>query len=184
MKWLISSQSIALMASSVTFPFYLLFIKNLGSSYTSFGFAYGLFILSSAFFHLPIGRVLDRTGSKSLLILYSFGMAVVYLFIPLLTSLSQVYIIQIVLGFLGGLQKTAEKGMVAELTEGKQRGRQIGGYHFWTSLFSAAAVFATGLLIDFFTVNALFYIASIFFLGSGLILLKSPAVNSAFVKKM
>ncbi|PLT27927.1 MFS transporter [Peribacillus deserti] len=172
MRWLISSQSLALMASSVTFPFYLLFIKNLGSSYSSFGFAYGIFILSSSVFHVPIGRASDHFGNKSLLIVYSWGMAAVFLFIPLVSTSSQVYMIQIVLGFLGALQKTAEKGMVADMSDGSQRGRAIGKYHFWTSIFSVSAVFASGIIIDFFTISALFYLASLFYAGSGLLILK------------
>ncbi|MEC2424004.1 MFS transporter, partial [Bacillus velezensis] len=37
LKWLILSQSSVFFAGSLIFPFYILFIKNIGSSYTQFG---------------------------------------------------------------------------------------------------------------------------------------------------
>lgn len=42
MKWFVYSQSLLFFASSLIFPFYILFIKNVGSSYSQFGLAYTL----------------------------------------------------------------------------------------------------------------------------------------------
>ncbi|MBM7586959.1 MFS family permease [Bacillus pakistanensis] len=167
MKWFITAQSFALMASSITFPFYLLFIKNIGSTFSSFGFAYGLFTLSSAIFHRWIGAGADRFGSNVFLVAYAWGMALLFLLIPGITTLPEVYVMQIVLGLLGAVQKTCEKSMVAEISEGQTRGKIIGNYHFWTTLFSAIAVMGTGVLIDFFTIHFIFYIGSVLFAVSG-----------------
>lgn len=55
-----------LFAGSLIFPFYILFIKNIGSSYTQFGLSYGLFGLSGALIHPLLGRLsarLDPAGS-------------------------------------------------------------------------------------------------------------------------
>jgi MFS family permease len=171
MKWFITAQSFALMASSITFPFYLLFIKNIGSTFSSFGFAYGLFTLSSAIFHRWIGVGADRFGSKSFLVGYSWGMALLFLLIPGLTTLTEVYVMQIALGLLGAVQKTCEKSMIAEISDGHARGKVIGNYHFWTTLFSAIAVMGTGILIDFFTIHFIFYIGSVLFTISGVFLI-------------
>ncbi|WP_421384739.1 MFS transporter [Bacillus salacetis] len=171
MRYFILSQSFATMASSVSFPFYLLFIKNIGSNFSSFGFAYGLFTLSSALFHRWIGSVSDKVGSRNFLIGYAWGMAFIFLLIPVVETLIGVYILQVILGFLGAVQKTCEKTMAGEVFQGKDAGRKIGKYHFWTSLFAAFAVFATGVLIDFFTISFIFYIGSFLFAGSGIALL-------------
>ncbi|WP_456271462.1 MFS transporter [Bacillus sp. AK031] len=171
MRYFILSQSFAMMASSISFPFYLLFIKNIGSNYTSFGFAYGLFTLSSALFHRWIGTASDKIGSRNLLIGYAWGMAFIFLLIPEVDTLTGVYMLQVILGFLGAVQKTCEKTMAGEVFHGKGAGKKIGKYHFWTSLFASFAVFATGVLIDFFTISFIFYIGSILFAGSGISLL-------------
>lgn len=171
MRYFILSQSLATMASSVSFPFYLLFIKNIGSNFSSFGFAYGLFTLSSALFHRWIGSASDKIGSRKFLIGYAWGMAFLFLLIPEVDTLTGVYIMQVALGFLGAVQKTCEKTMAGEIFHGEGAGRKIGLYHFWTSLFASFAVFATGVLIDFFTISFIFYIGSFLFAGSGIALL-------------
>ncbi|WP_201713904.1 MFS transporter [Rossellomorea arthrocnemi] len=171
MRWLIVSQSFAMAAASVSFPFYLLFIQNIGSDFSSFGFAYGLFTLSAAISHRFIGRLSDLFGGHLLLILYSVGMSFLFLFIPSTNSIQEVYIIQVLLGLLGAMQKTSEKVVISDMTEQPSRGRSIGQYHFWTALFSSIAVMGTGFLLEYFTIHFLFYACSISFLTSGIVFL-------------
>ncbi len=57
-----------LSASSVVFPFYLLLIRNVGDSYSQFGWVYGLFALTAAFAHPLIGRWSDQFGDRILLL--------------------------------------------------------------------------------------------------------------------
>ncbi|MEC2424036.1 MFS transporter, partial [Bacillus velezensis] len=45
-------------------------------------------------------------------------------------------------------------------------------YHFWTAVFSAAAIILGGFLADFFTVYIIFYASSVLFFISGLMMLK------------
>ncbi|KPL58800.1 MFS transporter [Rossellomorea vietnamensis] len=171
MRWLILSQSFAMVAASVSFPFYLLFIRNIGSDFSSFGFAYGLFTLSSAVGHRIIGRLSDLIGGQILLIVYSIGMSFLFLFIPSTGSIQEVYMIQVLLGMLGALQKTSEKVVISDMTVHASRGKSIGQYHFWTALFSSIAVMGTGFFLEYFTINFLFYACSLFFLISGLVII-------------
>lgn len=106
-------QSMILMSSSIIFPFYLLLVRQIGDSYAQFGLAYGLFTLTSAFAYLGIGRLSDRFGDRSLLVTHTFGMALVLLYVPIVTSISHVYLIQIIMGILGALQKNTEKTILA-----------------------------------------------------------------------
>ena len=106
-------QSIIVMASSMIFPFYVLLLKNVGDSYSQFGWAYGLFALTSAFAYPLIGKFSDKLGDKVLLILYSWSMAVLLLFFPLVTEVWQVYILQIMMGILGAIQKNTEKNCIS-----------------------------------------------------------------------
>ncbi len=61
---------------------------------------------------------------------------------------------------------------MADVTEGPVRGRQIGSYHGWIGLFSGLAVIAGGVLIDFFTLDLIFYIGSLWMFVSGFLLLR------------
>lgn len=173
MRWFIVSQSFAMTAASVSFPFYLLFIQNIGRSVSSFGFAYGLFTLSAALSHRLIGKLADHSGGLKLLIFYAVGMSFIFLVIPSVNSIEMVYMIQIILGILGAVQKTSEKLVLSEIPHDGSRGRMIGNYHYWTSLSSSFAVMGTGLLLNYFTIHYIFYGCSIFFLVSGISLIIS-----------
>jgi MFS family permease len=176
-RWLIISQSVALLGSSLVFPFYLIFIKEVGASFTQFGLSYGLFTLSSAIVHKWIGRGTDRWGRKLFLIVSAWGMALVFLLFPMVSDVKQLYVLQVFMGILGAMQKTGEKAIVADFTDGQERGRLIGDYHFWSSIFAGVAIILGGVLIDFFTLEVIFYIGSVIMLVSGFLMLRVEQVS-------
>ncbi|MFJ5770392.1 MFS transporter [Psychrobacillus sp. NPDC093180] len=155
------------MASSMIFPFYVLLLKNVGHSYSQFGWAYGLFALTAAVSYPIIGKLADKTGDKVLLIIYSWGMALILLIFPLAFEIWHVYILQVVMGLLGAVQKNSEKTVLARNVQKETAGREIGQYHIWTSVSAAIAIIGTGYLVDFLTIGSIFYLASIVFAWSG-----------------
>jgi MFS family permease len=178
LKWVIISQSWVLFGSGLVFPFYIIFIREVGGSFSEFGLAYGLFTLSAAFVHRWVGKNSDKFGRKLFLLISTWGTAVIFLLFPMVTSIWEVYLLQVLLGVFGAMQKTSEKALVADFTEGKERGKQIGSYHFWVSIFSGFAVIAGGFLIDIFTVDIIFYIGSFVLFVSGLLVMRIEVVDS------
>lgn len=170
----VTSQSLVLMAGSMIFPFYVLLLRNVGDSYSQFGWAYGLFALTSALAYPVIGKAADRLGDRVLLIFYSMAMAVLLLFFPLATSVWQVYGLQVCMGVLGAVQKNTEKAALARHADQGRAGADIGRYHFKTSIAAAAAVILTGYLVDFLTIATIFYLASLMYVMSGFIIWKEP----------
>lgn len=156
----------------MVFPYYVIFIKESGANYVSFGFAYALFAISSALSHYWVGKLTDKYGRRIFLALSSWGMAFSLVFFPSVTSIYQVFILQIVMGICNAFQKTSEKALVADMTVPEKRGRQIGGYHTWTALFSALAVIGAGYTIDILSLDVIFYAASIFMFVGGFLSLK------------
>lgn len=160
------------MAASMIFPFYILLIKNVGTSYSQFGWAYGIFSLTAALSYPLIGKFTDKTGDKAFLLIYSWGMALILLAFPLAYEIWHVYLLQIIMGVLGAVQRNTEKTVLARYVAKKTAGEEIGNYHVWTSVGAAAAVIATGYLVDFLTIGSIFYIASLMFAWSGFIIMK------------
>ena len=178
----IIAQSLIMAVGSIVFPFYLLLIKNVGESYAQFGWAYGLFMLTAAFTYSFIGRVSDRIGDQKLLLIYTWGMAAIMLIIPLVTTVWQVYVIQIVMGLLGAIQKNTEKTVLARDVNKKTAGKTIGNYHLKVTFWSAVGVITTGYLIDFLTIATLFYLTSIIYMISSFVVWRSrqnlnPAIS-------
>lgn len=169
-KRFVASQSIIMMAGSMVFPFYILLLRNVGDSFSQFGWAYGLFALTSALFYPLIGKISDKFGDKKLLIIYAWSMAVLMLLFPIATEVWHVYILQIMMGCLGAVQRNTEKTSLARNVESKEAGYEIGKYHVWTSIGGAVAVIATGYLVDFLTIGSIFYIASVLYMVSGVVI--------------
>jgi MFS family permease len=165
-------QSTIGMAASMIFPFYVLLLKNVGSSYSQFGWAYGIFALTAALSYPMIGKLADKTGDKILLVIYSWGMALILLIFPLAYEIWQVYVLQVVMGLLGAVQKNSEKTVLARTVKKETAGKEIGRYHIWTSIGAALAVIVTGYLVDFLTIGSIFYVASIVFAWSGFYMMK------------
>ncbi len=171
-RWLLISQNLVLFGSSMIFPYYVIFIKETGASFTQFGFAYALFSLSSALSHNFVGKMTDRFGKSIFLATSSWGTGLALIFFPSVTALYQVYVLQIIMGMFNAFQKTSEKALLADITDSGIRGKQIGRYHAWTTLFSGLAVIVAGYAIDLFTLDVIFYISSLFMLLSGFASLK------------
>ena len=60
----VASQSIIMMAGSMVFP-YILLLRNIGNSFSQFGWAYGLFALTSALVYPLVGKISDQVGDKN-----------------------------------------------------------------------------------------------------------------------
>jgi MFS family permease len=159
LKWLIRSQSIVTLAAGMIYPYYLLFLKNLGNSYSKYGLAFAVFTISAAAASQWLARYLDRYGLR-MLMLSSLGMAAAMLLFPWTTSYTVVLLLQLVMGMCNAMQRMSERLLLAEYTESGARGPAIGNYQFWTSVASGFAVILGGYLIDYLTINILFYLSA------------------------
>ncbi len=158
-KWLVRSQSIVTLAAGMIYPYYLLFLKNLGNSYSKYGLAFAVFTISAAAASQWLARYLDQYGLR-MLMLSSLGMAAVMLLFPWTSSYTAVLLLQLVMGVCNAMQRMSERLLLADYTESGARGPAIGHYQFWTSVASGFAVMIGGYLIDYLTINILFYLSS------------------------
>lgn len=156
MKWLIRTQSIVTLASGMIYPYYLLFLKNLGNSYSKYGLAFAVFTISSALASLWLGKRLDQQGTRWLAV-SSLGMMIVMLLYPWTASYAVVLTLQLAMGICNAMQRMSEKLLLANFSEEGKRGPVFANYHYWTSIASGIAVILGGVLIDWLTIDLLFY---------------------------
>ena len=160
--WLIRSQSFFTLSAGMIYPYYLLFLKNLGNSYSKYGLAFAVFTISSAAMSQWIAPRLDREHIK-ILGFSSLGMMLAMLAFPWVTSYLWVLVLQFVMGACNAMQKMSERLLLADNTQVGARGDLIGSYHFWTSIATGFAVILGGYLIDWLTINALFYASALLY---------------------
>jgi predicted MFS family arabinose efflux permease len=82
---------------------------------------------------------------------------------PWANSYSVVLFLQFIMGSCSAMQKMSERLMLADETAPGARGGSIGAYHFWTSVSSGFAVILGGYLIDWLTIDALFYLSAVLY---------------------
>ncbi|MCD1259509.1 MFS transporter [Paenibacillus athensensis] len=172
LRWLIRSQSIATLAAGMIYPYYLLFLKNLGNSYSKYGLAFAVFTISSAAAAHWLAPFVDRHG-RLLLALSSFGMTAAMLLFPWAGAYIWVLGLQLLMGLCAAMQKMSERLLLADHTEPGARGRLLGSYQFWTSVSSGFAVVFGGYLIDWLTIDVLFYLSALLYALSGWAVLRA-----------
>ncbi|GGG63128.1 MFS transporter [Paenibacillus radicis (ex Gao et al. 2016)] len=180
MKWrgLIRSQSLVTLAAGMIFPYYLLFLKNLGNSFAKYGLAFAVFTISSALVSQWVGQKLDK-HSPCIMLLSSLGMMAAMLAFPWVMSYGWVLVLQLLMGTCSAMQKMSERVLLADLTEPGARGGMIGSYHFWTTIASGFAVIIGGYVIDWLTINALFYASALLYGVSAFVMHRSVRGNQS-----
>lgn len=161
-KWLIRSQSVVTLAAGMIYPYYLLFLKNLGNSYSKYGLAFAVFTISSALSSQWLGSRLDRSGRR-VLVWSSLGMMAAMLIFPWVTSYIWVIVLQLLMGACSAMQKMGERLLLADGTKPGERGPELANYQFWTSIASGFAIILGGYMIDWLTINALFYTSALLY---------------------
>ncbi|WP_336779709.1 MFS transporter [Paenibacillus illinoisensis] len=176
MKWLVRSQSVITLASGMIYPYYLLFLKNLGNSFSKYGLAFAVFTISSAAASQWLAPRLDMYA-KRWLMMSSLGMAGAMIAFPWITSYIWVLLLQIIMGLCNAMQRMSERVLLADYTKPGKRGKPVGNYHFWTSAASGFAVIIGGLLIDWLTIDVLFYLSALLYVWGSISIWRS--INAA-----
>jgi MFS family permease len=167
-RWLIRSQSVATLAAGMIYPYYLLFLKNLGSTYAEYGLAFAAFTIASAASSRWLERWVDRHGIR-MMAGSSAGMMAAMLIFPWVNSFGFVLAVQVFMGICNSMQKMGERQLLADSTVKGERGPAMGSYHFWTSVSSGFAVLLGGYLIDILTIDVLFYCSAFLYGFSALL---------------
>ncbi|MBN2053448.1 MFS transporter, partial [bacterium] len=148
---------------------------------TTFGLGLGWTVILWIFLHfakivfsIPGGRLSDILGRRAVII---SGWAVymgVYIAIPLLSSLHQIWLVLLVYGLYYGLTEGAEKALVADFTPVEKRGTAYGLYHGAVGFAALPASLLFGVFwavlgprVAFFTGAALAFLAMIVLLTLG-----------------
>ncbi len=141
-------------------PSYLIFISGMGGGIENFGFALGLIVLSGALTCLIFGKYSDRIGRKPFLIISGYASALIVLSYTLIDSMWQLYLVQILSGFIVALFEISEEAFLGDKTRKDNRGSVYGKYYATLGIIEAIAIFSGGLLATKFSFNIIAGIVS------------------------
>ncbi|MBU4246496.1 MAG: MFS transporter [Nanoarchaeota archaeon] len=88
----------------------------------------------------------------------------------LITSLIQLYVLQILTGITTAMQMTMEAAFLGDVTKKESRGRDIGKYHALVGIMAAVAIMGGGFVVGNLGFKVIFYItASLVFISTAML---------------
>jgi len=137
-------------------PFYILFVQDKGEGLEKFAMAMGLLLLAQSIVAYYAGKYSDIFGRKPLLILEGYGHALVVILFLFVSQIWQLYVLQIIIGVLAGLEATAHTSFLGDVTDKKSRGENIGKYYMIVGIVSALTMMAGGYVIAIIGIKIVF----------------------------
>jgi len=166
--FLILSSIFALGAFS--YSFLLIYAKNFGFKVTFVPVLYLIYTASASLFSYPFGKLSDKIGRKSVLILSFVFWAAVCLILILTPSQLMIIITFILYGAHKGALEPVQKTFVSELAPEEFKASCLGGYQMVIGLCALPASFIAGVLWEGIGISAPFYFSLLLTIVSGFML--------------
>ena len=167
--FLVSSSFYALGAFS--YSFLLIWAKKFGFRLSFVPVLYLIFTFSAFLFSYPFGRLSDKIGRKSvLLVSYLFWIAVCLIVISAPNRM-MIILVFILYGAHKGALEPVQRTFVCELAPSEFRASCLGGFQMIIGLCALPASFVAGVLWDTLGILVPFYLSLILTLVSGIMLL-------------
>jgi MFS family permease len=159
-----------------SYSFLLIYAKELGFKVTFVPVLYLIFTAAAALFSFPFGRLSDRIGRKSVLMLSYFFWAAVCFSLILRPNRSIIILVFILYGAHKGAMEPVQRTFVCELAPQEFRASCLGGFQMITGLSALPASFIAGILWTSFGMFAPFYLSLILTVLAGtlLVFVKKP----------
>lgn len=142
------------------FPYYLLFLKNIGQSYGAFALLYATFAFSSGISFLCLNLLPVKPSVRILASTAFAGLGCCMAVIPLAATLFHVGLIQGFMGIFQAIYKISEKEWIKQE---KLEWKSDNLHHFILQMIIVGTILATGWLLDWFSIHMLFELAAIWY---------------------
>ena len=155
-------------------PVYSIFIvRNFSASLLHAGILSAIFLLTSAIFKTPAGRLVDKYGKWKILFIGLIGCGVSSLFYIFAFDILHLYAIEFIYGISFAFQRPALLALMAVVSNKPSRGMLLGIFDSVDDISGAFAAVVSGAVVTSLGFNMLFLICFFCYLVSGLFILKT-----------
>ena len=170
--------AIASVLSSLTVgligPIYPIFItEKISASIINVGMIYAVFYAVGAFVKLPAGKLADKYGKAKLLFIGGTLGAGCTFGYTLSSTIWHLILIEVLNGCAYAITRPAMLALLAEITNPKKRGFQMGFFDSVYDFSIAGSAFVTGVVVSLYGFAFLFYLCTVLQLSSGVLAYKS-----------
>jgi len=154
-----------------SYSFLLIYAKEFGFKVTFVPVLYLIFTVTASLFSYPFGKLSDRIGRKSVLLLSYLFWIMVCLGLMSKPNHLMILLAFVLYGAHKGSLEPVQKTFVSELAPSHFRASCLGGFQMVTGLCAFPASFVAGVLWETIGMLAPFYLSLILTTGSGIMLL-------------
>jgi len=155
-------------------PVYSVFIvRNFQASVFHAGMLSAIFLLTSAVFKMPAGKLVDKHGKWKILFIGLIGCGVSSLFYIFAFDIIHLYIIEFVYGVAFAFQRPSLLALMAVVSNKPSRGMLLGMFDSVDDIAGATAAVVSGAVVSSLGFNTLFLLCFLCYFTSGMFLLKS-----------
>lgn len=155
-------------------PVYSIFVvKNFSASLFHAGLLSAIFLLISAVFKMPAGKLVDKHGKWKILFVGLLGCGISSLCYIFAFDLIHLYLIEFVYGLSFGFQRPALLSLMAVVSNKPSRGLLMGVFDSVDDISGAFAAIASGAVVTSLGFEALFLLCFTCYILSALFIVKT-----------
>ena len=162
-------------ASSLLGPLYAIYVQHLGKGVLTISFTSTVFLLATTLFTVALSRFKDGWVRKEHFLIAGFLIrAVVWITFLLITNITELVVLQILLGAGEALGNSSFDAVFAEHLDKNLHVAEYADWQIIMNVLTATATFIGGILMTLYGFSILFITMSSFALISSLILALKP----------
>jgi len=144
---------------SFSYSFLLIYANNFGIETAYLPILYLIFTAAASLFSLPFGRLSDKLGRKSVMMLSFVLWGITSLSFILIQNFWAIIFTFVLYGLHKGALEPVQKAFVSELAPEEYRASSLGGFQMVVGLFALPSSLIAGLLWDQVGVYTPFYVS-------------------------
>ncbi len=149
---------IFVLASGLLGPLYAVFVERIDDSVLAVSFSWAAFLFSTTFFLLIVAKYADLVEEKKYLVMIGYLLqAIVWLCFPQINSLTQLIVLQIILGGAEALGAPTFQAMIADHLDDGNKIKELSVWKIVLNAATAVAAVVGGLIVATWGFNVLFY---------------------------
>lgn len=150
-------------------PIYAIYFEKLSNDTYLVPILIGIYWIFVGILEPIFGRYIDVIGKKKGFVIGCIATSFAIILYPLATDISTVAIAQIIAAIGYSLETPSYYSLMAELTNKKRRGIEIGRVDGLGNLIYGVSAILSAIVLYYFNFGLLFFIAGISYLSAGLI---------------
>jgi len=155
-------------------PVYSIFVvKNFQASLFHAGVLSAIFLITSATFKMPAGKMVDKYGKWKILFIGLIGCAISSISYIFAFDLIHLYIIEFCFGIAFGFQRPALLALMAVVSNKPSRGLLMGMFDSADDISGAVAAVVSGAVVTSLGFEMLFLLCFLCYILSGIFILKA-----------